>query len=86
MRELARYNMTNLRLMSHNRNKSIFIEKMALQGQNKVRLIPVFFQGFLKICHQISVDFPSLSRHLGIELTSGREGGEEVGQHADPGL
>ena len=72
--------------MSHNRNKSIFIEKMALEGQYEVGLVPMFFQCFLKICHQVRVDFPSLPRHVCIELTSSWESGEEVGQHADPGL
>ena len=72
--------------MSHNRNKSIFIEKMALEGQHEIRLVPVFLQCFFKICHEVGVDLPSLPGHLCIELASGREGGEEVGQHADPGL
>ena len=72
--------------MSHNRNKSIFIEKMALEGQHQIRLVPVFLQCLFKICHQVRVDLPPLPCHVCIELASGREGGEEVGQHADPGL
>ena len=33
--------------MSHDRNKSIFIEKMALKGEDEIRLITVLLQGFL---------------------------------------
>ena len=33
--------------MSHDRNKSILIEKMALKWEDEIRLITVLLQGFL---------------------------------------
>ena len=72
--------------MSHDRNKSIFIEKMALKGEDEIRLITVLLQGFLKVCHEIRVYLPSISADLSVELTGSWKGCEEVCQHADPGL
>lgn len=46
----------------------------------------MLLQGLLQVSHQVQVDLPALASGVVIELAGGGEGGQEVCQHADPGL
>ena len=75
-----------LRLVANHGYESILVQKMALQWQHEIRLVPVLFQRLLQVRHQVHVDLPALPAHVVVELAGGGEGGEEVGQHAHPRL
>ena len=46
----------------------------------------MLLQGLFQVSHQVQVDFPALASGVVVELARGGKGGQEVGQHADPGL